>query len=155
MATVYFLGAGASAADQLPVTNQLNFGVAEWLKASPARKRRELSGFYADIYNLSRRSITRAAEAWEEYLESGDSSSLPKKSDLPDLIETLSLIDVCISEDQSLGMSSLRNRYGIRVEMSPSFLRRVRRQLTSASPKRCRKPCTGAGRPGRACWWAR
>lgn len=132
MKTAYFLGAGASAADGLPVTSELNFGVAAWLQDNKGRAKRSLCAFYKDLYNVSPEDIERAANHWNKFLER--KGRLPPSCGLPNLVETLSLIDVCLAEEQSLGMSSIRRKDARKflVEMNSTFLRLVRRQLTLA-----------------------
>jgi hypothetical protein len=66
MTTVYFLGAGASAADGLPVTSELNFGVASWLSDS-RRKPAELRTYLQDIYGVSRSDLRDAESAWRAF----------------------------------------------------------------------------------------
>jgi len=130
MDTVYFLGAGASAAEGLPTTTQLNYGVAQWLRDCGERGS-HLRAYYKDLYGLGVNSIRAAAAQWDAFLKPGRNHTFPERSKLPDLIETLSLLDACIGEDQSLGVSSLRNGSG-RADMNPGFLRRVRQQLAFA-----------------------
>jgi NAD-dependent SIR2 family protein deacetylase len=131
MATVYFLGAGASAADGIPTTPQLNYGVAKGLREY-GKRAGHLRTYYKDLYGVTDAVINAAARRWDQYLPNRDLKYLAEHSGFPDLIETLSLIDVCIGEDQSLGMSSMRNGRRGYVEMNPGFLRRARQQLTFA-----------------------
>ena len=130
MSTVYFLGAGASAADGLPVTSGLNYGVADWLTRR-ARRAPELRALYRDLFQVRDSGLTSASREWEEFLRTRDHRLLARPNCLPDLIETLSLVDMSIDEGHSFGMSSLRVMRQ-RVEMDVPFLSKVRRQLTTA-----------------------
>ena len=130
MSTVYFLGAGASAADGLPLTRGLNYGVADWLRTRNGRAP-ELRALYRDLFKVRDAGLTKASHKWKEFLHTRDHDILKKADCLPDLIETLSLIDISIDEGHSFGMSSLRAMRR-RVEMDVQFLSKVRRQLTTA-----------------------
>lgn len=130
MATTYFLGAGTSAADGLPLMRDLNLGVAACIHdESPD----ELVQFYADLYGVRHEALARDGAAWKRYLCSHDLDAFKRvQSALPDLIETLSLVDVCIADEQSLGPSRRQAPGTGSSDFSPMRLRVVRNQLTMA-----------------------
>lgn len=131
MTTAYFLGAGAAAADGLPLTRQLNFGVSAYMRTQ--RERCEhLADFYMELYGVSEDSVESDVEHWNNYMRSTTKELPREQSSLPDLIETLSLIDVCIADEQSLGPSRRRDGGRRRKELDPNHLREVRAQLTMA-----------------------
>jgi NAD-dependent SIR2 family protein deacetylase len=133
MATIYFLGAGASAADGLPTTRGLNNAVASWLlSANKLGAGSHLRSYYKDLYGIRDQDMRAASLGWAHHLAGNRDTAPPDRfSTLPDLVETLSLLDACIAEEQSLGPSSLA-RGRARQDMNPDFLREVRRQLLFA-----------------------
>jgi len=113
MATVYFLGAGASASDGLPVTSDLNYGIAAFL--CEAARDRHLAWFYEELYGVEHDELAPARDAWRAYL--GDRERRPDAPNpLPPLIETLSILDLALSEGRSLGVSNCREGKELNVE---------------------------------------
>jgi hypothetical protein len=116
--TVYFLGAGASAADELPITNELNLAIASRLvservpsqnasgraPAAPATPAAAspLFRYYEQLYGLTQDKLLPAASAWNEFLRTRKRQPEPSKI-LPNVVETLSLIDLAIGQDLSFG----------------------------------------------------
>lgn len=134
-ATTYFLGAGASAADGLPITWQLNFGVAAFL-AVPSRGA-ALRRYYELGFGVTLSAIRNDARIWEKYID--ESRSLKYSPCLPDLVETLSVLDVNIAEGRSLGPGLRRPgdkkdklELHTEIELSNSVLRQARGELVDA-----------------------
>jgi hypothetical protein len=59
--TVYFLGAGASAADQLPLTNELNLANVSYLVGRDL-KTSALATYYRRLYGIDARQLKKAAK---------------------------------------------------------------------------------------------
>lgn len=128
--TTYFLGAGATAADGFPAMRLLNHTVAHALRCRP-RQTAELARYYASLFAITPRDIEAAAKAWKAYLR--DRKSVTVSCPLPDLIETLSLLDVAIQERWSLGPTRRRARGAMtRPELDMEALQAARRELSWA-----------------------
>jgi hypothetical protein len=128
MATVYFLGAGASAADGLPVTNELNYGVAAWLR-SPRGAGSSLHRYYEELYCVEPSDLQRAADAWDKFLS--NRTQRPKGCDrLPNLIETLSILDLTLQEGSSLGVKKTGSERSS--ELDEKVLSTARMELSMA-----------------------
>jgi hypothetical protein len=104
--TVYFLGAGASVPDDLPLTNELNLAVAAYLVEKKAKGRNSmLVAYYRQLYGIRWRDLKRAARAWEDFLEKRTRQT-DAAARLPNLVETLTLIDLALAENTSFGSVS-------------------------------------------------
>jgi NAD-dependent SIR2 family protein deacetylase len=147
MATAYFLGAGASASDGVPVTNELNYGIANFLLTERG-KNGVLWRYYHTLYGITPDKLRPAQDCWRRFLD--DRSCRPKDADhLPSIIETLSVLDLCIQEGRTLWAP--RRKTPEDVELSADFLRSVRIELCMALGMTIkeaihdqRSPCTNA-----------
>ncbi len=101
MARAYFLGAGASAADGLPTTGELNYCVAAYLHSSRGENG-PLARYYREVYDVGPRETMAACEAWNRFLAHRENRP-QAPNPLPDFIETLSILDLTIAEEASLG----------------------------------------------------
>jgi NAD-dependent SIR2 family protein deacetylase len=130
--TAFFLGAGASAADGVPVTAQLNFGVSAYLAEKGLDT--ALGRFYVSGFGITSQLVFRDAQNWREYLTEG--TTLPDSSALPDLTETLSLLDVCIADNHGLGPERAGIKSGSKEcaisDVNNEMLRRARSDLVEA-----------------------
>jgi hypothetical protein len=128
VSTTYFLGAGASAADGLPVTSGLDFGIASFLSKEGGLES-SLGLYYRHAFLVSPDDCKDDAKLWQDFITNG--RKFDRASKLPYIVESLSLLDVCIAENRGLGPYKIaRNRKP--VELSTPVLREARSQLTNA-----------------------
>jgi hypothetical protein len=127
--TVYFLGAGASAADDLPLTNELNLAIAAYLIETDL-KSSALATYYRRMYGIGTRELQKATAAWEDFLAARERQREAANL-LPNVVETLSLIDLAILENTSFGSISDRDRYKGPAIEGPMLLE-VRADMTQA-----------------------
>ncbi len=97
---LFFLGAGASVADGVPLTSKLILGVAASL-ADPAHHSvkgpfRGIPELLERLYGVSRRDLKAASGFWPK----GGTGTPPP---LPTITEVLSLIDCLLAEDGVAG----------------------------------------------------
>jgi hypothetical protein len=102
MTRLFFLGAGASAADGYPVTRELMYPVAAYLigrnvRNDPSR----LFQYLWTVYGSPEATIAGAAASWKAFVDKR--STLAGAEGLPDIIELLSILDVAITDDLSFG----------------------------------------------------
>jgi SIR2-like protein len=136
--TVYFLGAGASAADDLPLTNELNLAIAHALVNYEDSYSR-LAQYYKTLYGIRRTDMKKAAAAWQTFLE--DRKRQPETPKLlPNVVETLSLIDLAIAQDASFGERLTGAALlGVRNEMTRAIAFGVKEAGLRRQPKMARK----------------
>jgi SIR2-like domain len=138
VATVYFLGAGASAADELPLTNELNLAIAHALVNYEDSYSR-LSQYYKTLYGIRRTDMKKAAAAWHTFLEDRQHQFVTPKL-LPNVVETLSLIDLAIAQEASFGEHLTGAALlGVRNEMTRAIAFGVKEAGLRRQPKMTRK----------------
>jgi hypothetical protein len=128
MSTTYFLGAGASAADGLPVTSGLDFGIANFLTEVSGLET-SLGQYYRHAFLVSPEDCRDDGKLWKEFIASGKQFERPSK--LPYIVESLSLLDVCIAENRGLGPYKIP-KTRTPVELNTSVLREARSELINA-----------------------
>jgi len=136
--TVYFLGAGASAADDLPLTNELNLAIVHAL-VNYEESYSRLSQYYKTLYGIRRADMKKAAASWQAFLETRQHEFVTPKL-LPNVVETLSLIDLAIAQDASFGEHlSGAALLGVRNEMTRAIAFGVKEAGLRRQPKMTRK----------------
>lgn len=108
MNRVYFLGAGASVPDGYPVTAWLSAAVAAFLEDYRAARGRpsRLEQYLVAVYGLNRHLLSEGARRWKNYTTDRDAFAKdPVGSELPSIIELLSIIDMAIADGSSFGPS--------------------------------------------------
>ncbi|MGO7377509.1 SIR2 family protein [Rhizobium ruizarguesonis] len=139
MSKVFLIGAGASAEAGYPITKELIYPVAHYLveykkneKGRPSR----LEQYLGTVYSLDEHGLESAACLWDEFVNvpSGQAPKrLPDTELMPSIMEILSVVDVAIAEQWSLGPSreghspSRKSR-----ELKGNELQRVRERLVAA-----------------------
>jgi SIR2-like domain len=106
---LFFLGAGASVPDGFPVTAALICAVAAFLEDYRSRHGRpsRLEQYLGSVYGLGANEFGPAAAQWNSYL--GDAGLFDRErpaSELPGIIELLSVIDMAIADGSSFGPST-------------------------------------------------
>lgn len=103
MKRVFFLGAGASKAAGMPLTNELTAGVAYSLLSKEDPREERISDYLLKVHQVERTHLEAGYHYWKTtYVDRGTGASKPSKapiSQLPSIIYILSLIDVFLSED--------------------------------------------------------
>jgi hypothetical protein len=127
MSTVYFLGAGASAADDLPLTNELNLAIAAHLRRLD-NAHGPLASYYKQLYGIDGRQLRAATVAWNRFLRLRGRETEAARL-LPNVVETLSLIDQSIAD--GVGFGAQTRRWRREVLFGPTMLA-VRQQMTEA-----------------------
>jgi hypothetical protein len=123
----YFLGAGASAADGLPLTSHLDFGIASFLHERGLDT--PLGRYYNHAFCVTASDCADDAKKWRSFMRTGSTPNVPSK--LPYIVETLSLLDVCIAEGSSLGPHQSKTTLR-QFELSNAGLRDARAELVDA-----------------------
>lgn len=101
---VFFLGAGASKAAGLPLTNQLTAGIAHTLVSSGGPSEVRLRHYLSEVHHVTGELLRQGHDYWDTAClgkKAGHSqNSAPDAiAQLPSIIYILSLLDVFISEE--------------------------------------------------------
>ncbi len=143
---LFFLGAGASVADGVPLTSKLILGVAASL-ADPAHHSvkgpfRGIPELLERLYGVSRRDLKAASGFWPK----GGSGTPPP---LPTITEVLSLIDCLLAEDGVAGSYPRRGELARR-PLHARELDRLRTRIVRAFTVAMSRLATKTG-PGSTC----
>ncbi|HZH28928.1 MAG TPA: hypothetical protein VEY95_17275 [Azospirillaceae bacterium] len=132
--TAYFLGAGASAAQGVPTTEKLGFGIAHYVRECQCNRDDPvaLASYLTLVHGVGEDTIARMAGAWTDYLRRR-TERLPGSDGFPSLIELLSILDLSIAKGLSFGPSERRRgRAPATFEFDTRTLADVREELTNA-----------------------
>jgi NAD-dependent SIR2 family protein deacetylase len=130
---VFFIGAGASAADGFPVTRDLMSALAYAVdRYDPEDSHtHRLYEYLHTVYGVSGRAIRSAAAAWLAFL--GKRGRIAAQPSLPSIIEMLSVLDIVCQEGLSLGPAAGRRRArSAHRNLDSLELRRVRDRVQQA-----------------------
>ncbi|WP_161634541.1 SIR2 family protein [Mesorhizobium loti] len=139
MSKAFLIGAGASAEAGYPITKWLTYPVAHYLDQYRKKKRGKpsrLEQYLATVYSLDRHGMGPAALLWHDFVnppEGQNPLALPDSDLMPSIIEILSVIDIAIAEQWSLGPSQdeyLQHRKSR--EFKGNELQRVRERVVGA-----------------------
>ncbi|MER9255366.1 SIR2 family protein [Mesorhizobium sp. M0598] len=139
MSKVFFIGAGGSAEAGYPITKWLIYPVAHYLfeyRRKNQQRSSRLEQYLATVYSLENAGLERAAREWHEFVNTPVGhvpSALPNSELMPSIIEILSIIDVAIAEQWSLGPSFDESSAGGKPrELKGNELHRIRERLVAA-----------------------
>lgn len=99
--------------DGFPTTSWLVCAVAAFLGDYRAARRcpSRLEQYLQTVYGLEYAEIEPSGRKWKDYIVDAQAFELDQfKSDLPEIIELLSLIDITIAEDSSFGPSIVSSK---------------------------------------------
>lgn len=134
MSRVIFLGAGASVDDGYPVTSQLLYPVVSGAMRRHTKKNEwsRLFQFLEVAYGVRLDRLKELDDEWLRLIATKKpGSELPKCSDVPDIIEILSQIDVAIDFDMSFGpaLESIEQKCLMPRALAGRELRDLRREM--------------------------
>lgn len=143
MGSVFFLGAGASAADGLPVTNELDFAIAHHIATAPDSD--PILNFYRFVYGVDPSGLARPSSQWRKFCK--DNRQRPKgEPGVPSIVEVLSVIDLCIRERRSFGPDARPKDF--KREFDDAALVDIRRALVAVLQEATKRPGHGRRKHG-------
>jgi hypothetical protein len=143
MPRAFFLGAGASKADDFPLTRELLCALGHYLSTSrrAVKRGRELADFLVGAFGVHFEDLRQAAKLWKQHLAaakgrpSGNgppggtrSAGVAKPPEqLPHLTDILSALDILLMEEGGLGIGPHSSR-----ALKGEMLRKAREQVATA-----------------------
>lgn len=138
MGTAYFLGAGASKADNFPLTRELLGAIGAYLYPKPGKTSgKELREFLTTVFGVEPKDLRTAASQWRRLVGSKSKARGSRRSarpevymppeQLPDLTDVLSALDILLAEQSSIGSAKDSKR-----ALKGSTLLRARSQIVQA-----------------------